>query len=271
MKKSNFHLNKWYLDFVGTNGEAIICYSAILSWHGFSVNYTSLIEKYPGKEVQSKSHFHHAHLPRKTDRTITWADDRFQISGRWEASTEAIDSRLVDSEKGYLDWHCFQPASKVHLKIEGKTLHGEGYAEQLVLTVIPWYIPMKELRWGRFHSLESTVVWIEIRDQDKKQWLWVNGKPVLDCSIENEIISSKDKNFQLRLNGERVLESEKKIFQVVEKLLKFLPGFNKMMPVKFLMADNRKWLSKGKLENDDLAVETGIAIHEWVNFNPQIS
>ncbi|NND79531.1 MAG: hypothetical protein HKN53_06515, partial [Maribacter sp.] len=111
--------------------------------------------------------------------------------------------------------------------------------------------------------------WIELRKETKQQWLWLNGERIINCTIEDDQISSSEKNFLLKLDCAVVLESEKKIYQVVHKLLRYLPGFNKLMPAEFLMADNHKWLSKGAFQKNGSPVTHGMAIHEWVNFNAQ--
>lgn len=269
MERSNFYLNKWFLDFIGNNGETMIFYSAKLSWKGFSVHYASWIDHHPESGVKVKSHFLNVQVPEIKDKLITWHDDKFKISGSWETMDEALHERIFDSDDGYLDWNCFQPASLVQLKIKNKIIRGNGYVEQLILTTPPWHIPMNDLRWGRFHSLHDTMVWIELRKEKKQQWLWLNGEKIMNCSIEDNHISSVEKNFSLKLDRSVILESEKKIFQVVQKLLSYLPGFNKLMPSKFLMADNRKWLSKGEFQKNGSLVTQGMAIHEWVNFNVQ--
>jgi len=56
---------------------------------------------------------------------------------------------------------------------------------------------------------------------------------------------------------------------VAQNFLRHLPGFNKLMPSKFIMADNHKWLSKAEFEKNGSDVTQGMAIHEWANFNPQ--
>jgi len=269
MDRSNFHLKKWFLDFVGNNGETMIFYSAKLSWKGFSVNYASWIDYHPESGVKVKSHFLNVQVPEIKDKLITWYDDKFKISGSWETMDVPLYERIFDSDDGYLDWNCFQPTSLVQLKINDKIIRGKGYVEQLILTTPPWHIPMNDLRWGRFHSLHDTIVWIELRKENKQQWLWINGEKIINCSIEDNHISSVEKNFYLKLDRSVILESEKKIFQVVQKLLSYLPGFNKLMPSKFLMADSHKWLSKGEFQKNGSPVTQGMAIHEWVNFNIQ--
>lgn len=269
MGRSNFHLNKWYLDFIGDNGETMIFYAAKLSWKGIAVHYASWLFYNPDSGVTAKSHFRNVQLPKKKDKLITWEDDTFNVSGSWASTSKPILARLFDVDDGYLDWNCFQPSSKVQLKIKDKIIQGKGYAEQLILTTPPWQLPMNNLRWGRFHSLHDTIVWIDLRKENKQQWLWLNGEKITNCNIEDDHISSTVKNFSLKLDRGVVLESEKKILQVMQNLLRDLPGFNKLMPSKFIMADNHKWLSKAEFKKNGGDVTQGIAIHEWSNFNTQ--
>lgn len=268
MLRSNFHLNKWFLDFIGNNGETMIFYAAKLSWKGTAVHYASWIYCDPENGVKERSHFRNVQFPEKRDNLITWIDDEFKVSGSWESAAKPLQARIFESDHGYLDWNCFQPASRVQLKIKDTIIEGEGYVEQLILTAPPWHIPMNDLRWGRFRSSHDTMVWIELRKENKQQWLWLNGEKITNCSIEDDHISSPE-NFLLKLDCGVVLESEKKIFQLIHKLLRYLPGFNKLMPAKFLMAHSHKWLSKGEFQKNGGPVTQGMAIHEWVNFNAQ--
>jgi len=263
---SNFHLNKWFLDFTGENGEAMIFYAAKLKWHGWSASYTSWLNYDVALGVNLKSRFRNVQYPQLKENLITWRDSKFGVSGTWQPLAETIQSRIFDSEEGYLDWKCFQPSSKVQLKINGEVLDGTGYAEQLILTVPPWKIRMDELRWGRFVSDENNMVWIELREKVHRQWLWLNGEKIDNCIIEDDYISMPEKNLVLNLDRAVLLESEKKIFSVVEKLIRYIPGFNKVIPLNFIMADEFKWLSKGELRKQGKTLSNGMAIHELVNF-----
>jgi len=266
----NFHLSKWFLDFVGESGEVMIFYSAKLIWRGLSVSYTSWLDYQAATGVQFKSGFRNVQVPQTNDEVITWNDPKFGVSGTWKSLATMIQTKLVDTEEGYLDWKCYQPASKVQLRINERVLEGRGYAEQLILTLPPWKIPMDELRWGRYGSDENNMVWIELREKEKKQWLWLNGEKIENCIIEDDCISMPDKELVLTLDRGVLLESEKKIFSVVEKLIHYLPGFNKIMPLKFIMADEFKWFSKGQLQKNNKTLSEGTTIHELLNFNPNV-
>ena len=271
MYKANFHLNKWYLDCIGFNGETMIFYAAELSWYGMSVSYTSYIFYNPLVGVIQKSRFRNVQMPDKGETYITWKDVKLEVEGSWERLTHPISARIFNSEEGVLDWNCFQPVSKVRIKIKDRIIEGKGYAEQLILTALPWKIPMNELRWGRFASIEYQSVWIEFRKNKIRQWMWYKGDKIEKCTISDKNIIIPEKNVSIKLDQGRILESEKKIFSVVQDIIKYLPGFNKVIPLNFLMAQEIKWLSKCHIIADGETIASGMAIHELVNFKSQKS
>ncbi|MCX6284922.1 MAG: hypothetical protein NTW31_11895 [Bacteroidetes bacterium] len=261
-----FHLSKWFLDFIGESGDAMIFYAAKLKWHGWSVSYASWLRYDRASGVRLKSRFNNIQIPKIQDDKITWKDARFGVSGTWEPLADMIQTRIFDSEEGSVDWKCFQPASKVQVRIKEKVLNGRGYAEQLILTVPPWRIPMEQLRWGRFGSDEINLVWIELRDKEKRQWLWLNGKRIENCIVEDDQISLPEKELVLFLNKGVLLESEKKISSLAQKIIRYMPGVNKLIPVNFLTADEFKWLSEGEFKGHNNTYSRGMAIHELVKF-----
>lgn len=265
--KQAFNLSKWFLDFTGDDGETLIFYSARMTWHQIQVDYTSWLHSIPGKAVQSGFRFTNARTPILFENRITWNDPKFGFSGTWEATAPPIRERIFNSAEGCLDWHCYQPAAKVQLQTGTKTKNGRGYAEQLTLTVPPWKIPMDELRWGRFISETENLVWIELKSGQTSKWLWRNGETVSHFEISDEQVILPGSNAKLKLDRWTVLESEKKIASVAGKIVSYIPGFNKLMPLNFLLADETKWLSHGQFSPNGLHATEGFAIHELVQFN----
>jgi hypothetical protein len=265
--QGDFYLDKWFLDVVGEHGEAMIFYSAKLGWKGWTVSYASWLRYDPATGVRETSGFRAVQAPVCKGNTITWQDEKYGVSGRWVSQAPPLQARLFDDGAGHLDWHCHQPSSKVTLQFDdGTIIQGTGYVEQLMLTVFPWKIPMRELRWGRFSSEEHYWVWIELRSQVRQQWLWVNGVKVQNGVIEDDRIVVSEKDLELQLDRQVVLESEKKIFSVVKKLLPFMPGFKRGVPLPFLLAAEHKWLSGGALLRHGAVIGRGKAIHELVEF-----
>jgi hypothetical protein len=267
MAGPDFHLDKWFLDFIGQGGETMIFYAATLTWKGYTVRYGSWLNSDPGNGVRERSHIRHVNFPERTDNLICWHDDQFSVSGRWESAATPLHARLFDADEGYLDWFCHQPASRVRLNIGDRVLNGDGYVEQLILTAPPWHIPLDDLRWGRFRSANDTMVWIEIRSETKRQWVWLNSEQVAECRIEDDLIAPVDGHFLLKLDRGRSLESGVKIYRVMRNLLRYLPGFGQKLPGRLLMANNQKWVSKGEFQRNGGPASRGAAIHEWVNFN----
>lgn len=266
MAENYLHIDKWYLDFIGENGETMIFYAANLSWHGITVPYTSWIRFQPHSGLHRKTRFHHVTMPELNSDKIKWKDLKNHVSGTWNLDGTPLFSRLYESSSGYLDWNCLQPRSQVYLEINGRGMSGMGYAEQLISTVPPWKIPIQELRWGRFGSRDAYAVWIEIKGEEKLQWTYLNGKRIDKAKVNENQISFPKKSVIINLDRSESLESEKTIFKVAEKLVKYIPGFNKVIPVHFLMADNNKWLSNAQLRTLEGKIIDGVAIHELVDF-----
>ncbi len=266
MKKKNFFLEKWFLDFVGSDGKVMIFYAAKLTWHGITVPYTSYLKYDVNGSINFRTRFRNIQIPEISDNDIDWGDKAFKVTGNWRSDVAPIKSCLFDSPEGSLQWNCFHPVSNVRIKMKEMEFTGKGYAEKLVLTLPPWDIPMDDLRWGHFISDNDYLVWIQIRKEGDKNWVWFNGKKIDNCLITDDQITAPDLDFDLRLEDRAVLESEKKIYSVVDKILHYIPGFSKLMPLNFLMADNNMWVSKGTLKKKDKSLTQGSAIHEWVNF-----
>lgn len=264
----DFHLEKWYLDIVTENGETMIFYAANLKWKKWNIPYTSWLSYNKETGATSKSRFSKVKLPQEKSDIISWSDHKFNISGTWKALSSSIKAQLFKSNEGELNWNCFQPRSKVSVKINDEEINGFGYAEQLALSIFPWKIPMEELRWGRYSSKENYIVWIElIKGIEKKQWLWYNGVKYENLTISDHLIYIPNEDISLILKEKVILAEEKKILKTVKILLSYLPGFNNPISNNFLNADEFKWLSHTTLMKNGKFVEQGWSIHEFVNFN----
>ncbi|WP_297695314.1 hypothetical protein [uncultured Eudoraea sp.] len=261
-----FHLTKWYLDFVGKDGTVVICYAAQLGWNNYTVPYSNLLVHKPGESTIQKTSFKNAKSPLMTDGEISWRQKAFKFSGIWKKLNASLEEVLYSSKDGSLEWKCHQPRSLVVLNIEDEKLTGEGYAEELYMTIPTWKIPMNELRWGHFFSENHCLVWIEIKEKDIKQWVWVNNDLVEGSTITDSEVLIPSRNLKILMDQKEVLENDQKIKSVVRKLDRFLPGFAKIIPKNFLLADETKWYSRAKLYQDNDMISKGQCIHEFVDF-----
>ncbi|TLX73285.1 hypothetical protein E9993_15970 [Labilibacter sediminis] len=265
--ESGFYLTKWFLDCIDEDGGTMIAYSAKMSWNGFSVPYTSVFLFQSGKVIINKSRLDQPVSPLKKGEIIEWHDKRYGVKGTWKQTSPTLKEKLYESQNGYLEWCCYQPEANTEVHIKGKgIIKGKGYAEQLTLTIEPWKIHMEQLRWGRFHSGEDSLVWVEFKGEKLKRWVWYNGKKVEATHLDDDHLFILKLGIQLKLENKQVLEQGKKIYNIAKSLLSYLPGFNKVIPGFFLNAKEIKWMSRGTLEQDGASIRQGWAIHELVDF-----
>lgn len=261
-------MSKWFLDCITDDGDAFIFYSGKLTWMGFQVPYTSHLMYKSDSGSDNKVWLRKTTPPKRSGDQIVWRDKRTHVEGLWFANAPPLRARLVDEENGYLDWDCWQPRSKVELNIGGNIYSGTGYAEELTMTIPPWFIGMNSLRWGHSATGEDCAVWIQIKGRQKKQWVWLNGNKCDRTEITDSALGFADEDKALSLSRKVSLESENKILNTVVKLSSVVPGFSRVIPYGFLMSEEKKWLSEAIMRSGNSAQKgKGWAIHELVNFN----
>ena len=267
VKKSDFDLEKWYLDCVTESGEVFIGYVATLKWKNLKVPYSSVIFVDKKQQVKVSTRFSKPGHPVMAGNELSWEDPGLKVNGHWEKHSSAVEAKLHENEFGRLLWQCYQPSSKTRISYKGNFYTGLGYAEKLHLNDLPWNIDMRTLRWGRYCSTTDNLVWIQLAGDSTRQWLWHNGSPVDSAVILDDKINITRDEITLKLDRSVMIESEQKIFNTVKSLIKYLPGFDKIIPARFLYADETKWRSHGQLFKNGILLSEGWAIHEIVDFS----
>ena len=157
-------LSKWYQDCVTDAGDAFIGYHASLRINRLTLPYAQVIVKPHARPTRSRSTFRRTSQPVSADSRLDWHCDRLGVSGRWSGHAPSYRRTLYQAPDGAIRWHCTLPCAQAEVTLEdGHTLTGLGYAEYLEVTLQPWRLPIRELRWGRFLSTEDAVTWIEWR------------------------------------------------------------------------------------------------------------
>ncbi|MBS1792670.1 MAG: hypothetical protein JSS81_02380 [Acidobacteria bacterium] len=266
-KKSGFRLEKWYLDLVTDDGTAMIFYYAVLNWGLVTVPYAARMRYGPEGQLEEEWHFYPGVLPAAAGDDLFYRDRLSKAEGSWAPGAAPVGERLFENGGGTLEWNCHRPNSRVTLKTGGGLIEGRGYAEQLVMTVRPWDIPMTRLRWGRFAGARDSVVWIEMTGEPHRQWVWLNGRAISAAAITDEGVSISGGETELRFSEPKTLGEEKKIGSVVKKVAGYIPGIDSLMPSRFLLAEQTRWRSRGALLVNGEVVDTGWVIHERVDFD----
>jgi hypothetical protein len=250
-----FTLVKWYMDCVADSGDAVILYCAELRWRAVHATYSSVLST-AGRHVESRSSMARYRLS-SVDGQILVQLPRLGVTGSWKASAPPFQHTVYEDTSGSVLWNCLQQKASVHLRIGDRELAGLGYAERLTLTLPPWQLPMRQLRWGRFISPEDSVVWID----------W-QGPYSTSVAVHNgdrcEILSVSDTEVALPGATLRMEESSSlRSGRLGDTILPGVPVLGKMLPRSLSNIEEHKWRSRGILNTQDHASK-GWVIHEVV-------
>ncbi len=256
---SDFRLSKWYLDCVSEDGVAFIGYSADLHWRGVALHYASILVRQIDGNVHAETSFRNVTAPERNHEVTRWNAAPFRMEGEWKGLQNPV-SRLLFNDNGRITWSCFSPMARASVNIAGMPpLHGLGYVEHLDLSVAPWRIPIRELRWGRFLTGGDSVVWIDWRGPAEKTLVLINGEAINNATVQDFSINSGG-NVKVSLRPAGTIRSG----PVVSSTLSRAPGLTRLFPRSVLKMHEEKWISRGELQG--LSSGSGWAIHELVSF-----
>ncbi|HET9306220.1 MAG TPA: hypothetical protein VFO46_09355 [Candidatus Sulfotelmatobacter sp.] len=261
-------LTKWYLDCVAENGDAVILYAADLRWNSVSFHYGSLLTVLNGK-INFASALRSVPAPTLQGDILTVQQPGLSLEGTWAALRPPIRRTVFQNAQGTVDWHCLQPMSNVDLRVCGRTqivcgrtqIDGLGYAECLTLSILPWHLPLTQLRWGRYLSQEDAVVWIDWQGAERVQLVLHNGEEQQARTItESEVVFAE---------GGRVLELDRGLVlrqgRLGNTVFRGISRLAKLLPRTMLAVDECKWRSHGVFRTDT-GQSSGWAIHEVVKW-----
>ena len=246
---AGFALEKWYADCTTDDGRAVILYSAKLDWRGPAIHYTNLLAR--GRSRVS--------LRRQTGlEGMAWRSAKWKAAAEWREPGAAVREMLYESDGGRLEWDCVAPRCTAEVRIGDEHYRGWGYVERLRMTVAPWLLPIRELRWGRFVNATDAVVWIDWRGSYNRRVVYWNGAAVGASAIGDRAIVLDDGSV-LSLDETAVLR-EGALGTTALKMVRTA------FPRSILNVRERKWLSRAVLRRPDGSESVGMAIHEVVEW-----
>jgi hypothetical protein len=258
---SNFQLTKWYADCVGNNGDAVILYCGIARWRAITLWYTSILEAAFGKQPSVRYSLRKSRAPVERGTTIEWPLKALGILGVWERLDPPFHRKLYETSEGAIEWQCLHPRSRAAVNLgKGRVLQGLGYVERLDMSLAPWKLPIKELRWGRFLTASDSLVWIDWQGPHCCRVVLENGAISSTCAIaEGEI--TLNGNVRLQVSRGDVLRKG----ALGETALAVIPGLKRLFPSRILNVRECKWRSRAKLRRGE-SCSSGWAIHEVVTW-----
>jgi len=149
------------MDCVSVRGDVMIGYVANLIWRKFSLNYSSLLLKLADQQPKSRTSMRECDPPKIDGSQSIWNSVELDCRGYWTFAAAPIQRTLLESDAGSIEWHCICPKSEARICIGAETeFTGTGYVEHVEMSIPPWKLPFRELRWGRFLSDADSVVWV---------------------------------------------------------------------------------------------------------------
>ncbi len=258
---AGFQFTKWYLDCVGPDGEAAIAYWARLRWHGFGLAYSGLLHRAVDGRVEASSTLRPGPGPIAESGRINWSCGALDAEGEWRPRTAPYSAELWRNAEGRgVQWDCIAIAAKARVRAGPGVIEGFGYAERIELTVVPWSLPIRELRWGRWIGANRSLVWIEWRGGHPLTLILLDGTPVPGV-VEDHGVQVRD-GLRLEISGRSVIRSGR----LCATVLGSIPVLRSMVPDAILSTQEDKWISRGMLRDIGGIDEEGWAIHEIVRF-----
>ena len=248
-------MRKWYVDCVADDGTVWIGYWGDLRWGSLRVPFASSL-------VHDDAGTHTATRVRAQPEP---QHDAGRV--RWSASSLGVDFEIAPRVSGVeaelhegVTWRCIVPSGDAVLQLPGRTLRGRGYAEVLEMSVAPWRLPIRELRWGRVLGDATSLVWIQ----------WTGARPlqlIARDGVVGDAESIGDDELLLR-DGTRVTMSRRSAIRenTLAETLNPLRAITPLLPRALTATMERKWRSRATISAPDRATEEGWAVHEHLTF-----
>jgi hypothetical protein len=255
---AGFQLSKWYADCISEEGDAVIIYHAELRWRRLAIHYSSLLFHRDGHPAESRFSLQKHTPPQSKDGEIDWPG-----VGCWRDIGDGVHELLYDSASGSVEWNCVAPRASASVQIEVREpVRGWGYAEHLLVSIAPWKMPIRRLRWGRFVNSTDAMVWIDWCGAYSKQVVYLNGKTVDAAAIGDREIVLASHGGVLTLDAGTVLRDG----LLGATVLSMIPNLDRLFPKSLLQTRECKWLSRAMLRRPGRPDSAGMAIHEVVEW-----
>lgn len=258
-----FELSKWYADCISDQGDAAIIYHAELRWRAVTLSYASLLTSRAGCPARARYSLRKQPAPALHAEQIVWESPHWRAAGNWRDLSPRHENVLFESESGSLAWNCLAPRAASAVQIDAEpAIEGWGYAEHLRLSVAPWQLPIRRLRWGRFVNATDALVWIDWSGSYNTRVVYLNGSSVCATEIgDGELVLAENAGVLSLDTGTTLRDG-----LLGSTALSVIPQLERLFPSSILNMRECKWLSRAVLRRPGHPDSIGMAIHEVVDW-----
>ena len=263
LTSSDFFLRKWYMDCIDEVGNLFMGYSGSFRWKMIQASYSSTLTCNAQGEIKTASTLRELSHPTRSEGTLQWIHNKLKTTGHWTSIDKAIRQNIFSDKSGSIIWTCEQPRAIAEVEINNISLSSAiGYTETIDMTILPWRLPISKLRWGRFLSKNTMLIWIILEGKHTSNFVYYNGNRIADATIKNNKVVLNNKGITLRFYDTIVLRDG----SLASTLFSDIPVLSKMIPTEFLNSHESKWRSRGDLLKNGKIVDSAWAIHEVVSW-----
>lgn len=258
---SSFNLTKRYADCVSEDGHAAILYHASLCIAGVPLHYESLLTKSHGSPAQVRSSVRLQSRISLQESYLGWKSGAWEASGMWKDFSSGVRETLYTEANNSLEWNCFAPRASASVRIGQQCIEGWGYAECIRLSIPPWRLPIRTLRWGRFVNAQDSFTWIEWSGPSQKQVIYLNGVASVAASITDDCVALGHGQGELHLDQKEVIREGHLGATALTLFAK-----TGLFPDSVLNMHEQKWLTSAVFKRSGRPDSVGWAIHEVVEW-----
>jgi hypothetical protein len=244
-----FELSKWYGDCISESGDLRIAYSAQVRYGRLRVGYSSLLDG------QTAAHSLRRASVGEEGQTLCW--DAPGLHATWIRQDEELRETVFSSEEGIVEWRCVIPKGSASMNGVG----GLGYAERLRMTVAPWKLPIRTLRWGRFLTPRTTLIWIDWVGPFATRIVFLNGRRVLAETLDDSVLLL-DNEVRISFDRTQVIRQG----SLGSTVFAAVPGIGRIAPARLFLVEECKWKSRVSMQSPGAPAEEGWCIHEVVHW-----
>ncbi|MCC7423185.1 MAG: hypothetical protein IT428_23155 [Planctomycetaceae bacterium] len=260
---------KWYLDVIDKSGHCLILYWARLDGFGVTGHFSSRTRGAPGAESVTETSLSAVPPPRREGDCIRWSHGGLAVDGSWSTEFTPVDRTLLNSDAGQIRWTLHAAAGSAAVELACGQCVGRGYVECLEMSIVPWKLPVRELRWGRANlGDESSMVWIDWIGSASRRWCFQEGREVSALRIDDAGLAWDDPSGDARMELHPV--STLRDGALGPAVLSRIPGVGRLPPAAFLASQETKWLSRATAILPGRTI-SGWAIHERVMFSGMVN
>jgi hypothetical protein len=249
------------MDCVSRDGDAVLAYAAHLRWRKLAVAYESVLEVRGSAAPASRSSITPHAEPVVAGPLVSWRSASLGVDASWCSLAAHIRETIYQSQEGSIEWSCVVPAGTARVRTKTGEMGGVGYVELLHMTLAPWRLPIRSLRWGRVTAEDESIVWIQWAGGFEATFVYDGGARVTAAWLDDEHLDLAD-GTTLALDRGRVVRRGALGTTVGASV----PALRRLGPAGMLAVEECKWLSRATVKRPGRPAKDTWAIHEVVTW-----